>query len=88
MVSVASLRVSHSRRVQKEKKKMVSSILVDTLSDPTRSLLELYDANQDIDNFPAKVAAHFADIFASKDAFSEVSPTSLPRIHIVSTLSL
>ncbi|KAJ7929359.1 putative alanine racemase-domain-containing protein [Mycena leptocephala] len=51
---------------------MVSSILVDTLSDPTRSLLELYDANQDIDNFPAKVAAHFADIFASKDAFSEI----------------
>lgn len=51
---------------------MVSSVLVDALSDPTRSLLELYDANQDIDNFPAIVATHFADIFTSKDAFSEV----------------
>ncbi|KAJ7470418.1 putative alanine racemase-domain-containing protein [Mycena latifolia] len=51
---------------------MVSSVLVDALSDPTRSLLELYDENQDLDSFPARVAAHFADIFASKDAFSEI----------------
>ncbi|KAJ6547200.1 putative alanine racemase-domain-containing protein [Mycena capillaripes] len=57
---------------------MVSSLLVDALNDPTRSLLELYDANQDVDNFPAKVAVHFADIFASKDAFSEI-----PSIHTV-----
>ncbi|KAJ7702444.1 putative alanine racemase-domain-containing protein [Mycena rosella] len=57
---------------------MVSSVLVDALSDPTRALLELYDANQDIDTFPARVAAHFGDIFASKDAFSEI-----PSLHII-----
>ncbi|KAJ7093101.1 putative alanine racemase-domain-containing protein [Mycena epipterygia] len=57
---------------------MVSSVPVDALSDPTRSLLELYDANQDSDNFPAIVAAHFADIFTSKDAFSEI-----PSLHAV-----
>ncbi|KAJ7349355.1 mini-chromosome maintenance replisome factor-domain-containing protein [Mycena albidolilacea] len=51
---------------------MVSSVPVDAISDPTRSLLDLYDANPHIDDFPAKVAAHFADIFASKDAFSEI----------------
>jgi hypothetical protein len=51
---------------------MVSSVLVDALSDPTQTLLELYDPKQDIDNFPAKVASHFATIFGSKDAFSEV----------------
>ncbi|KAJ6618233.1 putative alanine racemase-domain-containing protein [Mycena sp. CBHHK59/15] len=53
---------------------MVSSVLVDALSDPTHALLELYDANQDIDNFPAKVTAHFANIFASSDAFCEIAP--------------
>ncbi|KAJ7168060.1 mini-chromosome maintenance replisome factor-domain-containing protein [Mycena crocata] len=57
---------------------MVSSILVDALSDPTRSLLELYDANPDIGNFPAKVASHFTEIFASRDAFSEI-----PSLHTV-----
>ncbi|KAJ6500365.1 mini-chromosome maintenance replisome factor-domain-containing protein [Mycena sanguinolenta] len=57
---------------------MVSALPVDAISDPTRSLLELYDANQDIDEFPTKVTAHFADIFASKDAFSEI-----PSIHAV-----
>ncbi|KAJ7849081.1 mini-chromosome maintenance replisome factor-domain-containing protein [Mycena olivaceomarginata] len=51
---------------------MVSSVPVDAISDPTRSLLDLYDANPHIDDFPAKVAVHFADIFASKDAFSEI----------------
>ncbi|KAJ7684781.1 hypothetical protein DFH06DRAFT_1027944, partial [Mycena polygramma] len=56
---------------------MVSSLLVDTILDPTRELLDLYDANH-ADDFPAKVAAHFADIFASKDAFSEI-----PSIHTV-----
>ncbi|KAJ7070358.1 putative alanine racemase-domain-containing protein [Mycena belliarum] len=55
---------------------MVSSVLVDALSDPTRSLVELYNEIKDIDNFPARVAAHFADIFASKDAYSEA------RLHL------
>ncbi|KAJ6606625.1 putative alanine racemase-domain-containing protein [Mycena vulgaris] len=58
---------------------MVSSVMVDALSDPTRALLELYDANlKDVENFPSRVAAHFADIFASKDAFSEI-----PTLHDV-----
>ncbi|KAF7338574.1 Mini-chromosome maintenance complex-binding protein [Mycena venus] len=58
--------------------RMVSAVPIDALSDPTRELLELYDANQDTDDFPAKVARHFADIFSSKDAFSEI-----PSIHTV-----
>ena len=68
---------------------MVSSVLVDALSDPTRSLEELYDADRHIVDFPDTVAAHFSNIFASEDAFSEVSssskitsfiPLSLPQI--------
>jgi hypothetical protein len=66
---------------------MVSSVFVDALSDPTRSLLELYAENKDIDNFPAKVTAHFAEIFSSQDAFTEVNPPisqikSLFNVHI------
>ncbi|KAJ7184146.1 putative alanine racemase-domain-containing protein [Mycena filopes] len=57
---------------------MVKSDFVDALADPTRALLDLFETNQDIDAFPAKVAAHFADIFASKDTFDEI-----PTIHTV-----
>ncbi|KAF8185027.1 mini-chromosome maintenance replisome factor-domain-containing protein [Mycena galopus ATCC 62051] len=51
---------------------MVNALPIDALADPTRSLLEFYDANKDIEDFPAKVAAHFDKIFASEDAFSEI----------------
>ncbi|KAJ7632288.1 putative alanine racemase-domain-containing protein [Roridomyces roridus] len=54
---------------------MVSSELADAF-DPTRVILSLYD--QDIDSFPAKVAAHFDKIFASKDAFDEI-----PSLHTI-----
>ncbi|KAJ7043326.1 putative alanine racemase-domain-containing protein [Mycena alexandri] len=51
---------------------MVKSDFVDALSDPTRALLDFYHPGADIDAFPASVAAHFAHIFASNDAFSEI----------------
>ncbi|KAJ7197275.1 mini-chromosome maintenance replisome factor-domain-containing protein, partial [Mycena pura] len=60
---------------------MVSSVLVDALSDPTRSLEELYDADRRIVDFPATVAAHFSNIFASEDAFSEI-----PSIYVVNPM--
>ncbi|CAK5279504.1 unnamed protein product [Mycena citricolor] len=50
---------------------MVSSVLVDALSDPTKTLVDLFDPT-DSNGFPAKVTSHFANIFASKDAFSEI----------------
>lgn len=52
---------------------MVSSLLVDTLQNPTRSLLELYDSSKSIDDFPSTVSRHFSDIFKTIDAFQEVS---------------
>jgi hypothetical protein len=52
---------------------MVSSLLVDTLKDPTCSLIELYDTCTSPDDFPALVSQHFSDIFKKVDAFQEVS---------------
>ncbi|KAF7974056.1 hypothetical protein HWV62_13457 [Athelia sp. TMB] len=51
---------------------MVSSNLVDTVNDPTRTLKELYDPSKDIDAFPSSVAAHFAKIFDSPKALDEI----------------
>lgn len=57
---------------------MVSSLLVESLSSPTDVLLSFYNTydHDAINEFPKAVAKHFSDIFRTKDAFSEVRPTS------------
>ncbi|KZP29893.1 hypothetical protein FIBSPDRAFT_946403 [Athelia psychrophila] len=51
---------------------MVSSNIVDTMNDPTRAINDLYDPSKDIQTFPSSVAAHFAKIFESPKAFTEI----------------
>jgi len=51
---------------------MVSALLVDTLKDPTGSLLELFDTCASVDEFPSLVSRHFSEIFKKVDAFQEV----------------
>lgn len=51
---------------------MVSSLLTDALTDPTAVLHDLFQDHRDIDTFPAKVSAHFSDVFGPLDAFKEV----------------
>jgi len=51
---------------------MVSSLLVDTLKNPTQSLLDLYAKTTPIDGFPAFVSRHFSDIFSRPDALQEI----------------
>jgi hypothetical protein len=58
---------------------MVSSLLADALQDPTRVLLELFDAYDAIDGFPDHVSRHFSGIFRSSDAFQEVGVLLVPR---------
>src|SRR5882757_3006244 len=56
---------------------MVSSLLVDTLNNPTLALRELYDPSQEITTFPSTVSAHFSKVFESPDAFKEVRASRL-----------
>ncbi|KAF9492272.1 hypothetical protein BDN71DRAFT_1451837 [Pleurotus eryngii] len=53
---------------------MASSSNSNVMQNPLRSLLDLYesDVDIDIDSFPAKVASHFGEIFASRDAFNGI----------------
>lgn len=53
---------------------MASSTKRNVLQNPLRSLLDLYESENDFDPdlFPEKVASHFSEIFASRDAFNEV----------------
>ncbi|KAL4262935.1 Mini-chromosome maintenance complex-binding protein [Pleurotus pulmonarius] len=53
---------------------MASSSTSNVMQNPLRLLLGLYesDANIDVDSFPARVASHFGEIFASHDAFNEI----------------
>lgn len=51
---------------------MVSSILVDTLNNPTRALKTLFDPSIEIETFPSTVSSHFAQVFESISAFEEV----------------
>jgi hypothetical protein len=55
---------------------MVSSLFVDTLKNPTSSLLDLYDTCNPDGDFPAVVSKYFSDIFEKPDAFQEVRETS------------
>ncbi|KAF8270801.1 mini-chromosome maintenance replisome factor-domain-containing protein [Lactarius quietus] len=57
---------------------MVSSLLVEALSSPTDVLLSFYDTydHRGPDGFPKAVSKHFSDIFRTKEAFSEVHPSS------------
>jgi hypothetical protein len=52
---------------------MVSSLLVDALSDPTKVLLGLYSP-ENVSDFASAVKTHFADVFASTAAFQQVGP--------------
>ena len=51
---------------------MVSSLLVDTLNDPTRALRDIYDPCEQINKFPITVSSYFSKVFESADAFKEV----------------
>jgi hypothetical protein len=51
---------------------MVSSLFVDTLRDPTSTLLDLYDTCDTRHDFPAVVSKYFARIFERPDAYQEV----------------
>lgn len=61
---------------------MASSLTSNVMRNPLRLLLELYesDVDIDVDSFPAKVASHFGEIFASHDAFNEVWLIALQRV--------
>jgi hypothetical protein len=50
---------------------MVSSLLVDALSNPTKALLDLYSP-ENAKEFPTVVKTHFVDVFASDTAFNQV----------------
>lgn len=63
----------HTRHTQA----MVSSLLIDTLQNPTRSIIELFDPAYPIDDFPARVNSHFTDIFKTLDAFQEARKNRL-----------
>ncbi|KAG5645036.1 hypothetical protein DXG03_007215 [Asterophora parasitica] len=51
---------------------MVSSLLADAVADPTAVLLDLFAANDDIQAFSARVAAHFSAVFSSDAALAEI----------------
>ncbi|KAG0705327.1 putative alanine racemase-domain-containing protein [Suillus ampliporus] len=55
---------------------MVSALLIDAINDPTKVVQELYEEHAgNVDEFPAVVARHFADVFLkSDDTLREVLP--------------
>ncbi|KAH6918815.1 putative alanine racemase-domain-containing protein [Coprinopsis sp. MPI-PUGE-AT-0042] len=52
---------------------MVSSLLVDALSQPTDIIAKLFKEHGDRPEFHAKVSTFFQDVFASEKAFNEIS---------------
>ena len=54
---------------------MVSSTLVDALTNPSDLLQQLYKSHNYQPDFSQTVSSYFSDIFASQDAFNEVDLT-------------
>ena len=53
---------------------MVTTRLVDTIRDPSRVIIDLYDEDRGSEaDFPAHVASHFAAVFHTQDAIQQVS---------------
>jgi hypothetical protein len=51
---------------------MVSSLLVDTVNNPTAELLELYTNSGSDPKFPQIATRHFSEIFSNRNALQEV----------------
>ncbi|KAG2020570.1 hypothetical protein CC2G_005893 [Coprinopsis cinerea AmutBmut pab1-1] len=56
---------------------MVSSLLVDALTNPTVLVSDLYKSRDRTRSFPVQVSKYFSDIFATQDAFNEISVLDL-----------
>ncbi|KAF5324555.1 hypothetical protein D9611_004471 [Ephemerocybe angulata] len=56
---------------------MVSSLLVDALARPSVLLQDLANVPDDAQDLPARVSKYFGDIFASDDAFNEITQLGL-----------
>ncbi|TEB36041.1 hypothetical protein FA13DRAFT_1762243 [Coprinellus micaceus] len=52
---------------------MVSSILVDALAHPSQAIQDLADDGGDLNELPIRVSKYFSDVFASPDAFNEIT---------------
>ncbi|KAJ3539106.1 hypothetical protein NMY22_g4880 [Coprinellus aureogranulatus] len=52
---------------------MVSSLLVDALAHPSQAIQDLANDRGDFTELPSRVSRYFSDIFASDDAFSEIT---------------
>lgn len=52
---------------------MVSSILADALSAPTDALFDVISSIRGAEDIPKVVANHFSSVFATEDAFRQVS---------------
>jgi hypothetical protein len=52
---------------------MVSAHLVDTIRDPSRFIIDLYDEGRGTEpDFPARVTSHFATVFHTQDSIQQV----------------
>jgi len=52
---------------------MVSEVLADALSAPTDALFDVISSNHGAEDIPQVVASHFTSVFATEDAFRQVS---------------